>query len=157
HVPAVWYLERIRRRALGLVLRHHRFWGRLRSGVARHRGGRRWRRQHLWRLRQPARRPARRPRAWHGSKRAGRPTRPPVLAPGLLWRRDPDCRHPGCTAYPSSAAPARSAEGTMKRFQAVFQRLSVWELLLIVLLVAVLINGANQSPYFLDGTSFSLM
>ena len=45
----------------------------------------------------------------------------------------------------------------MKRFQSVIQRLSTWELLLIALLVVVLVNGTNQSPYFLDGTSFSLM
>jgi rhamnose transport system permease protein len=45
----------------------------------------------------------------------------------------------------------------MKRMQSFLQRLSAWELLLVVLLVGVLINGANQSPYFLNATSFSLM
>ncbi|HEX8983669.1 MAG TPA: ABC transporter permease [Ktedonobacterales bacterium] len=37
------------------------------------------------------------------------------------------------------------------------QRMTSWELLLVALLVGVLINGANQSPYFLNATSFSLM
>ncbi len=45
----------------------------------------------------------------------------------------------------------------MKRLLSIPRRLSAWEVLLIVLLIAVLINGSNQSPYFLNGTSFSLM
>lgn len=45
----------------------------------------------------------------------------------------------------------------MKRIQSYAQRLSAWEVLLVALLVGVLINGANQSPYFLNATSFSLM
>lgn len=45
----------------------------------------------------------------------------------------------------------------MKRIRSLTQRLSAWEMLLMALLVGVLINGANQSPYFLNATSFSLM
>jgi len=45
----------------------------------------------------------------------------------------------------------------MNRIKSLVQRLSAWELLLMALLVGVLINGANQSPYFLNATSFSLM
>jgi rhamnose transport system permease protein len=45
----------------------------------------------------------------------------------------------------------------MKQFRSIIQRIGIWESLLIVLLVAVLINGSNQSPYFLNATSFSLM
>ncbi len=41
--------------------------------------------------------------------------------------------------------------------QSLLKRLSAWEMLLVALLVGVLINGANQSPYFLNATSFSLM
>ncbi len=45
----------------------------------------------------------------------------------------------------------------MNRLRSLTQRISVWEALLVALLVGVLINGANQSPYFLNATSFSLM
>jgi rhamnose transport system permease protein len=45
----------------------------------------------------------------------------------------------------------------MRRIRWLAQRLSAWELLLMALLVGVLINGANQSPYFLNAASFSLM
>lgn len=41
--------------------------------------------------------------------------------------------------------------------QSLVQRISTWEYLLIALLIIVLINGANQSPYFLNFSSFSLM
>lgn len=45
----------------------------------------------------------------------------------------------------------------MNRLRSLSQRMTSWELLLVALLVGVLINGANQSPYFLNATSFSLM
>ncbi len=45
----------------------------------------------------------------------------------------------------------------MNRLRSLSQRMTPWELLLVALLVGVLINGANQSPYFLNATSFSLM
>jgi rhamnose transport system permease protein len=45
----------------------------------------------------------------------------------------------------------------MSRIKSLFQRISTWEYLLAALLVLVLINGANQSPYFLNFSSFSLM
>ncbi len=45
----------------------------------------------------------------------------------------------------------------MNQIRSVVQRLSAWEILLLVLLIAVLVNGSNQSPYFLDASNFSLM
>jgi rhamnose transport system permease protein len=45
----------------------------------------------------------------------------------------------------------------MKQIRSVIQKVGMWETLLVVLLIAVLINGSNQSPYFLNATSFSLM
>jgi rhamnose transport system permease protein len=45
----------------------------------------------------------------------------------------------------------------MKLLRATLRRLAVWDLLLIILLVAVLVMGSFQSPYFLNATSFSLM
>jgi rhamnose transport system permease protein len=45
----------------------------------------------------------------------------------------------------------------MKMLRSVIRRVGIWESLLVVLLVAVLVNGSLQSPYFLDVSSFSLM
>ncbi len=45
----------------------------------------------------------------------------------------------------------------MKLIRSVTSRIGIWESLLVVLLLAVLVNGSFQSPYFLNLSSFSLM
>jgi rhamnose transport system permease protein len=45
----------------------------------------------------------------------------------------------------------------MKRARSAIRRFAVWDLLLVFALAAVLVLGSFQSPYFLNGASFSLM
>jgi rhamnose transport system permease protein len=45
----------------------------------------------------------------------------------------------------------------MNAIKALFQRIAIWDVLLAVLLIGILVNGSNQSPYFLDPTNFALM
>lgn len=41
--------------------------------------------------------------------------------------------------------------------RSILRRVDIWDILLVALLVAILVMGSFQSPYFLNGTSFSLM
>lgn len=45
----------------------------------------------------------------------------------------------------------------MTLLRSTLRRVDIWDILLVALLVAILVMGSFQSPYFLNGTSFSLM
>jgi rhamnose transport system permease protein len=45
----------------------------------------------------------------------------------------------------------------MNILRSILRRVGVWDVLLVALLVAILVMGSIQSPYFLNATSFSLM
>ena len=45
----------------------------------------------------------------------------------------------------------------MKLLSSTLRRFAVWDILLVALLIAILVLGSLQSPYFLNATSFSLI
>jgi rhamnose transport system permease protein len=45
----------------------------------------------------------------------------------------------------------------MKLLSSALRRFAVWDILLVALLIAILVLGSLQSPYFLNATSFSLI
>ncbi|HEX8034364.1 MAG TPA: ABC transporter permease [Ktedonobacterales bacterium] len=45
----------------------------------------------------------------------------------------------------------------MKLLRSTLRRLDIWDILLVILLIAILALGSVQAPYFLNPTSFSLM
>ncbi|HEX6542281.1 MAG TPA: ABC transporter permease [Ktedonobacterales bacterium] len=45
----------------------------------------------------------------------------------------------------------------MKIVRSALRRLDIWDILLVALLIAILVMGSIQTPYFLNATSFSLM